>query len=269
VNWLRGFLVGRPLFSLYLNAAFQDLCRGLDNRVAHVGRDRLGAVLGIRFDGLAVFTAIGSLRADELCHVVEDPCATELHIEGAHEQVVTLAAGARLIAARDLQVRGRSTEGATPDAGARRLCWADRVTARSFMTAHNARTVFSDWMLALPFVAIEEGGSVVATAGTIARADRRALIGNFLTHPERRCEGLARRLALHLAWLLRTEGVEEVYLVTTADNTPALRAYDAAEYRLIEKRRQLDLAPTSATRNEPGLGGSGGAVQGGGHSAQE
>jgi ribosomal protein S18 acetylase RimI-like enzyme len=239
--WVRRFLAERPLFALYFDSAIEDLDRGLDNREVHIGEDRLGLILGIAFEGLTVRTAIGQLSPTELQLLPETPMPAELHVEAAHEPVLADLCRDRLLQILDMRSYRRAAGGAGPDPGARDLTIADRAAVQAFVTAHNPRNVFSDWMLALPFAAIEENGAIVATAGTIVMAGGRALIGNFLTRPDCRGRGLARRLALHLAARLGESGVAEVFLATTADNLAACRAYERAGYTMIEARRQWDL----------------------------
>ena len=239
--WVRGFLADRPLFTLYLDAAIEDLDRGLDNREVYIGEERLGVILGIAFDGLAVRTAIGRLRPTELGLLPDTPLPAELHVEAGHEAILAPLCENRLLEVLDMRTYRRATGDAGLDRDARDLTMADRVGVQAFVVAHNPRSIFSDWMLTLPFAAIEEEGAVVATAGTIVMAGNRALIGNFLTRPDRRGRGLARRLALHLAARLREHGVSDVFLATTADNLAACRAYEAAGYTMIEARRQWDL----------------------------
>jgi hypothetical protein len=73
IAWLRGFLSPRPLLRLYLESALADLAAGLDNRWALIGERRAGCVLGIEFDSLNVFTAIGHLAEPELATVLSSP----------------------------------------------------------------------------------------------------------------------------------------------------------------------------------------------------
>ena len=243
IDWLRGFLAQRPLFRLYLESALADLAAGLDNRSMLISERRAGCVLGIEFDSLNVFTAIGQLAEPELAAVLSSPQPCELHLEPAHESVLTPRLGARLIASKQLRVYGRPTDDAMPDSAARRLTTADSAALHDFMHAHNPRTVISDWMLALPLAVLEEDSEIIAAAGTIVHAGDLALLGNFLTRPDRRGRGLARRLALHLAALLREDGVQQALLATTGENAPACRAYERAGFILLETRRQLDLGP--------------------------
>lgn len=240
---LRDVVSGRPLLRLYLDAALEDLARGRDDRLVLVGADGEGAVLAIVFDDLAVATTAGRLRPDELAAAAATPLPAEIHLEPEHAPRLRALCAPRLIAARELRIYGRPTEGASPDPEARRMGPADAPAVAAFMRAHNPRTVFSGWMLDLPFAAVlDADGAVAATAGTIASAGGRSLIGNFLTRPDLRGRGLARRLALHMAWLHGADGAGEVLLATTADNAPACRAYEAAGFGIVEERLQWDLA---------------------------
>jgi GNAT superfamily N-acetyltransferase len=246
--WLFRFLAARPLFRLYLDSALADLTAGLDNRWALIGARRAGCLLGIEFDSLTVFTAIGDLEPAELAAMLSAPAAGELHVEPPHEAVLAPLCGGRLIDSREMRIYGRSTAGAVTDPAARRLTGADSDSLNAFMHAHNPRTVISRWMLAQPFVALTEGDEITAVAGTIARQRELALVGNFLTRPDRRDRGLARRLALHLTALLRQEGVATALLATTVDNVAACRAYESAGFTLLETRRQLDLHPRESMK---------------------
>ena len=241
VAWVRRFLAERPLFALYFEAAIEDLAHGLDNREVLIGADHMGLILGIAFEGLTARTAIGQLSPAELRLLPETPMAAELHVEAAHEPVLADFCRDRLMQIFDMRTYRRAAGGTVPDPHVRDLTIADRDAVQAFVTAHNPRSVFSDWMLALPFVAIEEAGAIVATAGTIIMAGKRALIGNFLTRPDCRGRGLARRLALHHAARLHERGVAEIFLTTTADNLAACRAYERAGYTMVEARREWDL----------------------------
>ncbi|MGO4572956.1 GNAT family N-acetyltransferase [Microvirga sp. 2TAF3] len=248
-QWLGSFLRDKPLFRLYFEAALADLDKGIDNRSAYLGQDRAGALLGIAFDQLVVITAIGQLRPEELALGLTAPSATELHIEPDHEAVLRPRFGNRLIEARDMRIYGRAlaTEAADPDA--RRLGIEDAPVVTRFMEEHYPRNAFSEWMLTMPFAALLHKGDIVATAGTIARHADIALIGDFLTRPDQRGRGHARRLAHHLGWVFAQEGVRTLVLATTADNAAACRAYEAAGFRILETRRQIDLGPEAPEAN--------------------
>lgn len=247
IEWLERFLRDRPLFRLYFEAALADLARGVDNRVAYVGEARSGAILGIHFDHLAVFTALGQLDDHELRMMLETDGPAEVHVEPVHEPRLLPLCAHRLLKVSAQRVYSRSTAGAGAETAVRQLGPSDAAAVSAFLRRHYPRSVFSDWMLALPFVALEENGEIVATGGTIAIQNDRAVIGNFLTHPDHRRRGAARRLARHLAALLGQLGVRTVLLVTTDDNPAAWRAYEAAGFGIIDRRRQIDLA---ATENE-------------------
>lgn len=242
-QWLGSFLRDKPLFRLYFDAALADLTKGLDNRTAYIGEDRSGALLGITFDQLAVVTAIGSLRPDELALSLASPSATELHLEPDHEKALSASFGSRFLGSRDQLVYGRSLGEESPDPEARRLGSEDAQAVGRFMAEHYPGNVFSKWMLALPFAALVDASGIAATAGTLVRHSDIALIGDFLTRPDQRGRGLARRLARHLGWIFAQEGVRTLVLVTTADNVSACRAYEAAGFRILESRRQIELGP--------------------------
>jgi GNAT superfamily N-acetyltransferase len=118
---------------------------------------------------------------------------------------------------------------------------ADRLTA--FYDAHNPRHVFSAWMLEHPFVAIVEQGGILAGAGVLAMSKRLgwALIGNFLTRPDQRGRGLARRVGETLLEALSRNGIGHAALVTTDDNAAARRVYGDLGFALAEARVELDL----------------------------
>ncbi len=245
--WLQTFLRNRPLFRLYFEAALTDLKRGIDNRIAYVGENREGAILGIHFEHLTVYTTLGQLTRNELASTLDTPNAAELHVESHHEPTLLIMCGARLLKVSGQRIYARPTSGAQLDSAIRQLQHSDAPAARAFMRSHYPRTIFSDWMLDLPFVALEEHDELIATAGTIAVQGELALVGNFLTHPAHRGRGAARRLAMHLAALLAQSGIQTVVLVTTDDNPAACRAYEAAGFRVIERRRQIDLAEQART----------------------
>src|SRR5687767_1585983 len=245
--WLQTFLRNRPLFRLYFEAALADLQRGIDNRIAYVGESRQGALLGIHFEHLTVYTALGQLSPNELAATLGTPHSAELHVESQHEAKLLPLCGARLLKVSGQRVYARPTSGAQRDTAIRQLWHTDAPAARAFMRSHYPRTIFSEWMLDLPFVALEEHGELIGTAGTIAVQGELALAGNFLTHPAHRGRGTARRLAMHLAALLAQSGIQTVVLVTTDDNPAACRAYEAAGFEVMERRRQIDLAAQAPT----------------------
>lgn len=246
-EWLQTFLRERPLFRLYFEAALSEMKRGIDNRIAYVGEHREGAILGIHFEHLTVYTTLGQLSPNELAATLDTPHPAELHIEAQHEPSLMTMCGARLLKVTDQHIYARGTSGAQLDPAIRQLQHTDAAAARAFMRSHYPRTIFSEWMLDLPFVALEEHGELTATAGTIAVQGELALVGNFLTHPAHRGRGAARRLAMHLASLLAQSGIQTVVLVTTDDNPAACRAYEAAGFEVIERRRQIDLAAQAPT----------------------
>lgn len=132
------------------------------------------------------------------------------------------------------------TRGAAPDPEAVMLDASGFGAAASLMARHNPETVLSVRMAALPFAAILEAGRILAMAGTIGTTGEVAMIGHFLTVPEARGRGLARRLALHLRWRFAQSGVTRLLLATTEDNRAACRAYSAAGFSVSGQRWQVD-----------------------------
>jgi GNAT superfamily N-acetyltransferase len=118
---------------------------------------------------------------------------------------------------------------------------ADRL--RAFYDANNPRHVFSPWMLRHPFIAVVERGEILAGAGVLALSKRLgwALIGNFLTRPDRRGRGLARRVGETLLAELGRNGIGHAALVTTDDNSAARSVYRELGFALAEARVELDL----------------------------
>jgi GNAT superfamily N-acetyltransferase len=229
-------VAGDPLMAFYLAAADETA-------LAMRGRASEGAALGARFDGLTVVSTLGPLAAAERAALLALPGPLELHVPEDDAEGFALEAGARLRASRPMLALAAPTAGAVPDPGVEAPDaegWSD---AAALMAALNPDSLLSAHMAALPFGVIREGGRILAMAGTIAAAGDTALLGHFLTRPEARGRGLARRLALHLRARHATAGVARVLLATTADNAPALRAYAAAGFAPIARRVQLDLAP--------------------------
>jgi len=113
-----------------------------------------------------------------------------------------------------------------------------------FYRAHNPRNVFSPWMLEHPFIAIVEGNEIVSAAGVLALSRKVgwALIGNFLTRPDRRGRGLARRVGETLLAALATMGIRHAALATTEENLAARRVYARLGFSLAERWVEFDLS---------------------------
>lgn len=233
-------VAGHPVFALYWDAAFDAAAAG--DRSRSVRLEPEGVILGIDFDGLSAYTPVGSVGDDALLSLTSDPRPLELHLTPDQAERLRPACGDRLMLEDGLRFYARPlAEIPEPDPACRRMGPADLEPLRRFYAAHYPATVFSAWMLDLPFVAIVEDGRPVAAGGTIARAGGRAMIGNFLVDPARRGEGLAGRVLAGLLAALRTEGVTTALLATNDANPAACRVYERAGFALIERRVQLDL----------------------------
>jgi GNAT superfamily N-acetyltransferase len=229
ITLLRQLVASDALLSFYLALAEAEAVRGEDASLVLIGRARCGAALGARFDGIAVFSTIGELAEEDLQALLGWPGRLELHLTAAHG----------LGSARRVVIMETPTRGAAPDPEAIMLDAAGFAEAAALIARHNPETVLSARMAALPFAAIVEAGRMLAMAGTIGTAGDMALIGHFLTVPEARGRGLARRLARHLRWSFGQAGVTRLLLATTEDNRPAVRAYAAAEFSVSAQRWQV------------------------------
>lgn len=239
---LRRLVAQERLLALYLDLAEAEAARGADASLVRVGRARRGAVLGVRFDGLTVFSTLGELAAEELEALARWPGPVELHLPEPHRAPLLGRAGARVARLRTMVAMGARTAGAAPEAGVEVLEAAHFAEAAALMAAHHPATVLSARMAGLPFAAVRERGRIVALAGTIGIAGRAGLLGHFLTLPEARGRGLARRLARHLLHRLGALGVAEAMLATTEENAAACRAYAAAGFVEVARRWQVELA---------------------------
>jgi ribosomal protein S18 acetylase RimI-like enzyme len=236
---LRRLVAEDPLLSFYLALAEAEAARGEDASFVLLGRARGGAALGARFDGLTVFSTAGVLEADDLRRLLRWPGRLELHLTAAHHALLAGLPARGLGPPRHMLAMQAPAEGAAADPDAVLLDWAGFAEAAAMMAAHNPETVLSARMAALPFVAIREGGRIIALAGTIGVAEGTALVGHFLTLPEAHGRGLARRLARHLRWHFARQGLRRLLLATTEDNRAACRAYRSAGFSVSGWRWQL------------------------------
>ena len=247
-DWLTGFIADQPILSLYFEATLEDLSRGVDNRLVLIGRQRRGFILGFAFDTSDVFTAFGDLAEDELKTVSNRPGRAE--ICGGSEIVdrVRRHCCARFDGIFGMRVyRCETMRYPSIDQGCRRLTIADLPAAAAFYAAHYPQTVFSAWMLNLPFLARFEGNQIIAAAGALAvsRKHRWSIIGNFLTDPAWRGKGLAKALGRTLLSALKSDGIDHAALVTTDENQAAWGVYESLGFRLAERWVQLDLKSTN------------------------
>jgi RimJ/RimL family protein N-acetyltransferase len=241
--WITDFLATDATLALYFDTAMEDLARGVDNRLILIGRKRRGLILGIAFARLEAFSIIGTLDDDELATSYARPMPAELHATPEIAARLRPRLAARLATEHAMRIEICTIGTRTPDSLCRELTpgHADRLTA--FYNTHNPRNVFSPFMLEHPFIALMEQDEIVAGAGVLAlsRRLRWALIGNFLTRPDRRGRGLASRVGESLLAALGRNGISHVALVTTDDNAAARRVYAGLGFALVEARVELDL----------------------------
>jgi GNAT superfamily N-acetyltransferase len=242
-DWIVQFLGTDGVLPLYFDTAIEDLARGIDNRLVLIGRDRQGLVLGITFAGLEVFTIVGTLTDVELRCTYTRPMPGELHVTTALADHLRPDLRDRLIAelAMRTETSAIGARSSHPNCQIMTIADADRLTA--FYDRYNPRHVFSPWMLKHPFIAVVERGEILAGAGVLALSRRLgwALIGNFLTRPDQRGRGLARRVGETLLATLARNGIEHAALVTTDDNAAARSVYRDLGFVLAEARVELDL----------------------------
>jgi GNAT superfamily N-acetyltransferase len=241
--WIAEFLGGGGILPLYFATAQESLLGGTDNGLILIGRRQRGLVLGISFAALEAFTYVGQLEDDELLLAAARPIPSELHAPTEIAARLRPLLGSRLTAEHAMRIETCAIGAQSSDPACRLMSArdADRLTA--FYRAYNPRSVFSPWMLEHPFVAIEEQGEILASAGVLALSRKlgSAVIGNFLTHPDRRDLGLARRVGQTLLAALGAIGIRHAALVTTEGNQSARKVYQNLGFALDERWVQFDL----------------------------
>lgn len=243
---VRRLLDGHPVFRLYLEAGL-DAARGGDrSRSILVGRNGAGVVLGIAFDDVTVRTVIGTVEADELAMACTVDRRAELHVaEPLRSRLAALCSG-RIVADQSIRYYVRSIQlEPAPDRRCRTLGAADYEAVAALYRAHHPSTIFSRWMLGDLLIGLFDGNRLVACGGVIVRHAGLSIanLGNFLTVPDRRGQGLARIVMAALLSKLDADGIQMATLGATAENRAACRSYEATGFRLLEQRAELVVAP--------------------------
>ena len=242
-DWITRFLGDDGVLPLYFDTAIEDLARGIDNRLVLIGRERRGLVLGIAFAGLEVFSIVGALDDAELRATYTRPMPGELHVTAELADRLRPHLRDRVAAELAMRIETCAIGTRVADPTCRTMTQADAGRLTAFYDAHNPRHVFSPWMLEHPFIAVVGQGEILAGAGVLALSRRLgwALIGNFLTRPDQRGRGLARRVGETLLAALSRNGIGDAALVTTGDNAAARSVYRDLGFTLAEARVELDL----------------------------
>lgn len=240
-------LVGRhAVFSLYLESGLEAVAGGDRSRSFLLGRAGAGVALAIEFDDVSVRTVIGHLDDDELAAACAVGRRAELHVAPDMRGAVTALCEGRVLADQTIRYFGRPVgPGGVADPRCRRLAAGDYPTATSLFRAHHPATIFSRWMLDETLIGLFEAGELVACGGVVVRHRGLAAanLGNFLTVPARRGEGLARVVMATLLASLAADGITLATLGATAENRAACRSYEAMGFTLIEERAELVVGP--------------------------
>lgn len=245
ISQIRSLLANHPMHKLYLEAALDALDGdGPDIRRYHLTPEG-GLLQVIDFDTISIFTSHGPLGPEDLACIAHHAGRVELHLEDRHVEHVRSLLGKRIEAEKRLRYYGTAI-GAdmAADPRCRRLVRADLDVVRRFVASHYPGTIFSDWMLAQPFVGLFEAGRLVTMGGTVTEdlQNQCCSLGNFLTAPTARGRGFAKAACRSLLAVLYERGNRLATLATTADNIAAWRAYQAVGFTLIEERAQIDVA---------------------------
>lgn len=243
---LRTVVGGHPVFRLYLESGFEAAAGGDRSRSALIGRAGDGAVLAIEFDDVTVRTVVGRIDQDELAVACAVDRRAELHVAPELRGVVASLCGGRVQADQSIRYYRRRIDGqAAPDPRCRRLGPDDYAALAGFFRAHHPATIFSRWMLEETLIGLFEDGEPVACGGVVVRHAGLATanLGNFVTVPARRGEGLARVVMATLLATLASQGMSLAILGATAENLAACRSYEAMGFELIEERAELVVGP--------------------------
>lgn len=239
---LRAIVGGHAIFRLYLETGLEAAAGGDRSRSALIGRAGEGAVLAIDFDDVTVRTVVGRLADDELAAACHVPRRAELHVEPELRPAVATLCRGRVRADQSIRYYRREVGPAgDPDPRCRRLGPNDHAMLTGFFRAHHPATIFSRWMLDETLIGVFDDGRLVACGGVIVRHRGLATanLGNFVTVPARRGEGLARVVMATLLSALAGEGIRLATLGATAENRAACRSYEAMGFELLEERAEL------------------------------
>ena len=244
ISAIRKQLKGRQPFSIYFNAAVEDLADGIANRYFHLNFPD-GLAMAIEFEDMAIFTVIGEVEEKLLLDIASNPRRTEFHVADKQADHIAKTAGKRICRRAELvyYLLEHPKHFHINDSDMRLLTPDDLLTVESFYAKHYPQTIFSTWMLERPFIGLFVDNKLASAGGTIVidRSDNAANIGNFLSAPEFRGKGYSKQVLKCLINKLLDLGINTFSLGTTADNIPACRAYESVGFIQIEKRIELEM----------------------------
>lgn len=242
-----GRVIGwHPIFRLYWEAGLEAAAAGDRSRSILLGGSGGGVALAIDFDDVTVRTVVGQLDDDELAAVCRVGRRAELHVEPALRQAVAALCRGHVLADQNIRYYARPVGSEPPaDPRCRRLAADDYAMAAAFFRAHHPSTIFSRWMLDDTLIGLFEGGELIACGGVIGRHGGLATVnlGNFVTVPARRGEGLARVVMRALLASVGADGIRLATLGATAENRAACRSYEAMGFGVIDERAELVVGP--------------------------
>jgi len=243
IQTIRRLLSGKQPFSIYFNAALDDLQHGLDNRSFHLNSEQ-GVAMGIDFDGLRIFSIVGKVGDEAVAVITADARRTEFHVTPEYADLIVKLAGSRITRKAQLKyyVLHRTDPYVLPPHDVRLLTPTDLPLVQRFYAQNYDATIFSAWMLEQPFVGLFANDTLVSAGGTIVmdKIDRAANVGNFLTAPAYRGRGHVQTVAKVLINELLRLGFSTFTLGTTEENVAAWQAWEAVGFRLLERRIEIE-----------------------------
>ncbi|MES2803708.1 MAG: GNAT family N-acetyltransferase [Bdellovibrionota bacterium] len=241
----RKILEGKQPFSIYLNAAIEDLKNGNNNRWFHFSSAG-GLIMGIDFDELRVISIIGDVEDEMLFIIAKNPMRTEFHLTKKYADRLLDIGKDRLLREHHLKYYLLNQEKPFCENlnGLRPLSKSDISLVERFYSNNYDGTIFSSWMLEQPFWGLFIGENLIAAGGAIAvdKFGLAANIGNFLTAPQYRGRGYGKVVTRKLIDDLMRIGIKTFTLGTTEENIPAWKTYESVGFQLLEKRVEIEFS---------------------------
>lgn len=240
---IRTRLGDHPMHRFYFETALTALDSGIDNRLHHLSAAG-GVVQVIEFDDKVAASSHGALDAGDLDLLAALPGDAELHVGEIDAPALRARLGGRVSLVRELKYYDRNQRVApAADPRCRRLGPSDFDRVDRFIRRAYHGTVISAWMADTPFVALFEDGEIACVAGTVVANPGlgTAIVGNLITDPAARGRGLASATVRSLVAVMAADGFGRLLLATTEDNVPAWRIAESLDFKLVERRVQIDV----------------------------